>query len=67
MGLAESPRAVVLPEVWTRDAPWFDRDDADIVAYVAALPNQPGYDLAEKPKGWREMASSYSRTRFRGR
>jgi len=43
-----------LPNAWTADLPWIDRDDADIDRYVGGLKQRPAYDLAEKLRAWRD-------------
>jgi phytanoyl-CoA hydroxylase len=41
-------------ELWMRDRPWIDRDDADIKRYVAGLATHPTYDLEAKLNQWRD-------------
>lgn len=45
---------IVTADSWTEHVPWIDRPDADIEAYIEALPKLPKYDLKKKLYEWKE-------------
>ena len=44
---------VVTKQAWLDSAPWIDRPDADIDAYLARLDEDPGFDLRSALECWR--------------
>ena len=44
-----------LGDLWMRERPWLDLDDADVRAYVARLKQKPPYDLEAKLDQWRNL------------
>ena len=51
---------VVTKQAWLDSAPWIDRPDADIDAYLARLDEDPGFDLRSALECWRRDTPSDS-------